>query len=53
MNSSRINVSFVGQDEQDISEQVQLDDQLFDNLLSKTEQRLYFQSIDAPTKPLQ
>ena len=41
------------QDEKDISEHVQIDGQLFHNLLTKTEQRLYFQSIEAPLKPLQ
>ncbi|CAF0999593.1 unnamed protein product [Adineta steineri] len=39
-------------DEKDIDEHVQIEGQLFENLLSKREQKMYFDSLDAPKKPL-
>jgi hypothetical protein len=39
------------QDDKEISEQVQIEGQLFENLLTKKEQRMYFESLDPPRKP--
>ncbi|CAF3906644.1 unnamed protein product [Rotaria sp. Silwood2] len=39
-------------DEKSINEHVQVEGKLFENLLSKTEQKKYFESINAPTKPV-
>ncbi|CAF1309055.1 unnamed protein product [Rotaria sordida] len=39
-------------DEKNINENVQIEGKLFENLLSKGEQRKYFESINAPTKPM-
>ena len=40
-------------DDKDVNERVQMDAQLFEDLLTKREQGIYFQSLEAPTKPLQ
>ena len=40
------------QDEKDIDERVQIEGQLLENVLSKREQKLYFESLNAPKKHL-
>ncbi|CAF4714312.1 unnamed protein product [Rotaria sp. Silwood1] len=39
-------------DEKNINEHVQIEGKLFENLLSKSEQKKYFDAINAPTKPV-
>ncbi|CAF0904016.1 unnamed protein product [Adineta ricciae] len=39
-------------DEKDIDERAQIEGQLLENVLSKREQKIYFESLNAPKKPL-